>query len=208
MIELWTPMASLLRQYRPSLEHFPTDTKGYMTAEPERVAHWRRLLESAPSGPKVGLLWKSAVAANHRHRYFSPFERWAPVLSTPGVTFVNLQYGDCSAEIEQAKRDYGIEIWSPPEIDLKMDLDDVTALACALDLVIGFSNATFNLGAAAGAPSWLIASPGAWPRLGLTDRYAWYPQTRVFVPEEYQVWEPVFEAIAEDLAAFTKAAER
>ena len=35
-IELWTPMASLLRQYRPSLEHFPTDTKGYMTAEPER----------------------------------------------------------------------------------------------------------------------------------------------------------------------------
>jgi tetratricopeptide (TPR) repeat protein len=207
-IELWTPMASLLRQYRPSLEHFPTDTKGYMTADPERVAHWRTLLESTPAGPKVGLLWKSAVAANHRHRYFSPFERWAPVLATPGVTFVNLQYGDCSAEIEQAKRDYGVEIWSPPSIDLKMDLDDVTALACALDLVIGFSNATFNLGAAAGAPSWLISAPGAWPRLGLTDRYAWYPQTRVFVPEKYQVWEPVFETIARELAAFAKTAER
>lgn len=207
-IELWTPMASLMRQYRPSLDAFPSDTTGYMTADPERVAHWRKLLEDAPAGPKVGLLWKSAVAANHRHRYFSPFERWAPVLATPGVTFVNLQYGDCSAEIEQAKRDYGVEIWSPPGIDLKMDLDDVTALACALDLVIGFSNATFNLGAAAGAPSWLISAPGAWPRLGLTDRYAWYPQTRVFVPERYQVWDPVFEAIADDLAAFAKTAER
>ena len=207
-IDLWAPMASLLRQYRTSLDQFPTNTTGYMTADPERVAHWRKLLQEAPAGPKVGLLWKSAVSAGNRHRYFSPFEQWAPVLATPGVTFVNLQYGDCAPEIEQAKRDYGVDIWSPPGIDLKMDLDDVTALACALDLVIGFSNATFNLGAAAGAPSWLISAPGAWPRLGLTDRYAWYPQTRVFVPEAYQEWEPVFQAIADDLAAFAKAAER
>lgn len=203
-IDLWTPMASLMRQYRPSLAQFPT-TPGYMTADPERVAHWRKLLADAPAGPKVGLLWKSAVGSNHRHRYFSPFERWAPVLATPGVTFVNLQYGDCAEEIEQARRDLGVEIWSPPGIDLKMDLDDVTALACALDLVIGFSNATFNLGAAAGAPSWLIAAPGAWPRLGLTDRYAWYPQARVYAPDQYQVWEPVFETIAKDLAAFANS---
>ncbi|HEY0650823.1 tetratricopeptide repeat protein [Phenylobacterium sp.] len=205
-IDLWAPMASLMRQYRRSLEAFPTDPRGYMIADPQRVAHWRKLLEAAPAGPKVGLLWKSAVTSNHRHRYFSPFERWAPVLATPGVTFVNLQYGDCSAEIEQAERDFGVKIWSPPDIDLKQDLDDVTALTCAMDLVIGFSNATFNLGAAAGAPSWLISAPGAWPRLGLTDRYAWYPQTRVFVPEAYQDWDPVFDRIAKDLAAFVAQA--
>ena len=205
-IDLWAPIASLMRQYRPSLEHFPTGADGYMTADPERVAHWRKLLAAAPAGPKVGLLWKSAVASNHRHRYFSPFDRWAPILATPGVTFVNLQYGDCSVEIEQAERDFGVKIWSPPDIDLKMDLDDVTALACALDLVIGFSNATFNLAAAAGAPSWLISAPGAWPRLGLTDRYAWYPQTRVFVPDAYQAWDPVFDQIAKDLAAYAAKA--
>jgi tetratricopeptide (TPR) repeat protein len=206
-IDLWTPMASLMRQFRPSLESFPAKP-GYLTADPERVAHWRKVLETAPAGLKVGLLWKSAVASNHRHRYFSPFEHWAKVLGTPGVTFVNLQYGDCAAEIEQAKRDYGVEIWSPPGIDLKADLDDVTALSCALDLTIGFSNATFNLAAAAGAASWLISVPGAWPRLSLTDRYPWYPQSRVFLPETYQVWEPVFDAIARDLAGLAEAAER
>lgn len=200
-MDLWTPMASLLRHYRPSLDSFPDRPAGYMAADPERVAHWRRLLEAAPAGPKVGLLWKSAVTSNHRHRYFSAFEQWAPVLRTPGVTFVNLQYGDCSEEIAQAERDFGVKIWQPPEIDLKLDLDDVTALACAMDLVIGFSNATFNLGAAAGAPSWLISAPGAWPRLSLTDRYAWYPQARVFVPDVYQAWGPVFDRIAADLAA-------
>ena len=200
-VDLWTPMASLMRQYRRTLADYPTDPAGYMAADPERVAHWRRLLADAGPAPKVGLLWKSAVTAGHRHRYFSPFEQWAPVLRTPGVAFVNLQYGDCEAELEQARRDLGVEIWSPPGIDLKKDLDDVTALACAMDLVIGFSNATFNLGAAAGAPSWLISAPGAWPRLGLTETYAWYPQARVFVPDAYQDWGPVFARIAGDLAA-------
>ncbi|MDZ4374995.1 MAG: tetratricopeptide repeat protein [Phenylobacterium sp.] len=199
-VDLWTPMASLMRQYRTSLDAYPKTPTGYMTPDPERVAHWRAQLAGAAPGLKVGLLWKSAVTAGHRHRYFSPFEQWAPVLATKGVTFVNLQYGDCDAELEQARRDFGIEIWSPPGIDLKKDLDDVTALACAMDLVIGFSNATFNLGASAGAPSWLISAPGAWPRLGLTDRYAWYPQTRVFVPDVYQEWGPVFGQIADALA--------
>ena len=78
----------------------------------------------------------------------------------------------------------------------------------AMDLVIGFSNATFNIGAACGAPSWLISTPGAWPRLGLSDRYAWYPQTRVFTPPVVGAWREVMTAIAENLAEFASSAER
>jgi tetratricopeptide (TPR) repeat protein len=200
-IDLWAPIASPLREFRRTLETFP-DRVGFLTPDPERVAHWRGLLEQAPPGPKVGLLWKSAIINSGRHRFFSPFEQWEPVLTTPDVTFVNLQYGDCSAEIEQARRDFGVEIWSPPGIDLKMDLDDVAALSCAVDLVIGFSNATLNLAAACGAPTWLISTPGAWPRLG-TDRYPWYPQVRLFQPPGFQEWGPVMSDIAEALGEFT-----
>ncbi|MCA6333413.1 MAG: hypothetical protein IM664_02250, partial [Phenylobacterium sp.] len=89
-------------------------------------------------------------------------------------------------------------IWNPPGIDLKQDLDDVTALSCALDLVIGFSNATFNLAAAAGAPAWLIAPKGVWTPLG-TDRYPWYPQVRLYQTAAYAEWAPVMAKIAADL---------
>ena len=37
-----------------------------------------------------------------RHRFYSPFAQWQPVLAVPGATFVNLQYGDCAAELEAA----------------------------------------------------------------------------------------------------------
>lgn len=202
-MDLWTPMGSLLRQFRPSVDHFPTGTDGYMTPDPERVAYWREQLEQAPPGPKVGLLWKSAVASNHRHRYFSPFEQWRPVLATPGVSFINLQYGDCSAEIEQAERDFGVTIWQPPGIDLKMDLDDLAALCKAMDLVLGFANATFNIASASGAKSWLISTLGSWPRLG-SDHYPWYPQTRVFLPDSFGDWDSVMNPMADALAEFVQ----
>lgn len=199
-IDLWAPMASLLREFRRTVDAFPARTE-QLKADPARVASWRDKLEALP-GRKVGLLWKSAISKNARHRYFSPFGAWAPVLAQPGVTFVNLQYGDCSTELEFVKREMGVEIFQPEGVDLKQDLDEVAALCCACDLVVGFSNATFNIAAACGVPSWLISTPGAWPRLGLSDRYAWYPQARLFLPPEFGAWEPVMAQMAEALGAW------
>jgi Flp pilus assembly protein TadD/SAM-dependent methyltransferase len=201
-IDLWAPMASLLRQYRRTADAFPVRDR-YLTPDPERIAHWRSVLSGAPAGRKVGLLWKSAIKAQGRDRYFSPFDAWAPVLQTQGTTFVNLQYGDCAEELERAKRDFGIDIWTPPGIDLKNDLDDLAALCCAMDLVLGFSNATFNIAAACGAPAWLISTKGVWPRLG-TRRYPWYPQARVFISEVDGDWSPVMAEIAAALDEFAQ----
>lgn len=202
-IDLWAPIGSLLRQHRRDLADYPARER-YLEADPARVAHWRGVLDGAPRGRKVGLLWKSGSTLGARHRYFSPFEGWAPVLAAPGVTFVNLQYGDCAAELEQARRDFGVEIWNPPGIDLKQDLDEVAALSCALDLVIGFPNATSNIAAACGAPSWLVSNLGAWPRLG-TDRYPWYPQMRVFLPSQLGEWDQVMGEVAAAMAEFGRS---
>ena len=206
-IDLWTPMGSLLRQFRTQVEAYPLRER-FLTPDPKRVAHWRKALKSAPAGVKVGLLWKSLVKANVRARFYSPFERWAPVLTTPGASFVNLQYGDCAEELEQARRELGVEIWTPPGIDLKQDLDDVAALCCAVDVVLGASNATVNLAAACGAPTWLIGVPAAWPLLGCTDRYPWYPQVKLFITPTLGAWEPVMADMAAELAGVVAAAER
>lgn len=197
-IDCWAPLASMLRGFRRSVDAFP-DRNNFLTADPKRVAHWKKALAKAEPGPKVGVLWKSLKVDSGRYRYFSPFEAWKPVLQTPGVTFVNLQYGDCSEEIAAAKAELGLDIWTPPGIDLKDDLADLAALCCALDLTVGPANATTNIAAAAGAPVWLISTPGAWPRLG-TDRYPWYPQVRVFLPQAYNQWEPVMAEVAAAVA--------
>lgn len=198
-VDLWTPAGSPLRRFRRAVIDFPLHA-GFLTPDPERVAHWRRELAALGSGQKVGVIWKSLVMDSARQRFYSPFQQWTPVFETPGAIMVNLQYGDCAEELRLAREVLGVEIWSPPGIDLKTDLDDLAALCVALDVVVGPATATTNLAAAAGAEVWLLHVLGAWTRLG-TDYMPWYPQMKVFVPPALNDWGPAMEAVAAALRA-------
>ena len=193
-IDYWAPIGELLQTFRGTVESFPERPNGFMRADPERVEYWRGVLAELP-GVKAGLLWTSLVLDNNRSLYFSPFEEWEPVIRTPGVTFVNLQYGDQSKDLAFAKEKFGVDIFQPPGIDLRNDLDEVAALSAALDMVIGVSNASFNIAAAVGTPAWLIASHRSWPRLG-SDRYLWYSQVRTFSAPKLYDWAGIMAQMA------------
>ncbi len=192
--DAWTPMASLCAVYRRDLSDFP-DRDGYLTPDPARVAHWKTELEKLGPGLKVGLHWKSLVLTGVRARYFSSFERWKPVLTAPGCVMVNLQCGDVTDDLAAAEA-AGVRIWTPP-INLKDDLDDLAALSCALDLVVGPGIAGTNIAAAVGARTWLIHAPDDWHLLA-TDRYPFYPRVRTFATGGFDGWP---RAIAEVRAA-------
>jgi tetratricopeptide (TPR) repeat protein len=192
--DCWTPMASLSAVYRQEIAAFP-DRDGYLTPDPDRVAHWKTELEKLGPGFKVGLHWKSLVLTGVRARYFSSFERWEPVLTAPGCIMVNLQCGDVTQDLAAAVA-AGVKIWTPP-INLKDDLDDLAALSNALDLVIGPGIAGTNLAAATGARTWLIHAADDWHLLN-TDRYPFYPRVRTFATGGFDGWP---RAIAEVRAA-------
>jgi Flp pilus assembly protein TadD len=196
-VELWAPFAAPARAVRPTAAAFDRPP-GYLRPDPQQTARWRRVLAGRP-GRKVGLLWKSAKLGGDRRRQFAAFDAWAPVLKTPGVTFVNLQYGEVAGELAFARQALGVEVYEPPGLDLKDDLDGVAALCAALDLTVGFSNASFNLAGAVGAPAWLVAPAGAWTMLG-AGRYPWYPQARVFTGPAGD-WAPALQAVAAALGA-------
>lgn len=193
-MDLWAPIGALLAAYRPDLDSFARPP-GYLRPDPKAVERWRAWLAGLPAGPKVGVTWKSGMTGGERRRVYPPFEAWAPVLETPGAVFVNLQYGDASAEVAAAAN-AGIALHTPPGIDLKADLDDLAALTAALDLVIGVANATTQLSGAVGAPLRLLLAPAAWPALG-SDRYPWHPQARVAHAPRFAWGEAMAEAAAE-----------
>lgn len=205
-IDCWSPLAEPVRQFRLDLSDFPERPEGFLKPDPARVEHWRKVLSDLP-GAKVGLLWTSLVINTHRQKYYTAFDQWEPLLRTPGVSFINLQYGDRAADLELAREKFGIEIFQPPGIDLKNDLDEVAALSRALDLVIGISNASFNIAAGCGVPSWLVTSKISWPRLG-TDRYPWYSQVRVFEAADYNDWGGVMDDLSAALAQFVAPGTR
>lgn len=197
--DLWTPMGDQLGVLRPTVESFPA-TKGFLTADPDRVAAFREQLAVHGPGLKVGILWKSLKMSGSRSRFFSPLDAWKPVLQTPGITFINMQYGDAAEDIKRARDEFGVQIHTPEGLNLRDDLDGVAAMGQALDLMIGPMNASINLSASCGGDVWVfLAQRRHWTTFS-TDRLPWYPTARVFHGEGFGDWHGVMSQISKALA--------
>lgn len=200
--DLWAPIGALAQRFRLEVAAFDGRAP-FLIPDADAVADWRAWLAAIDDRPKVGLAWKSKKTYGHRLKHYAAFGDWAAVLTTPGVTFVNVQYGDCSEEL-QAARDLGAPIWTPPGLDLTDDIDGAAALSAALDRVIGVGNASTNIAAAVGRPTWFVCAPTAWPTLG-TGRHPWFPATRVFPAARFRDWAPTLQTAAQALAETTHA---
>ena len=69
---------------------------------------------------------------------------------------MNLQYGDCKDEIEQAYKDTGIAVKSVNEIDTFTNIDHLASLIQCCDRIISIDNSTIHLAASMGKPSDLL----------------------------------------------------
>ena len=198
--DLWAPMGSALQYYRKTLSAFPR--KPFLVPDPARVGEYREKLAALP-GKKVGMCWRSMMTGDKRGRYFAPIDSWGEILKTPGISFVNLQYGDCAAEIARAQEKFGVTIHQMEGLDLKQNIDDTSALAAALDLVLSAPTAAAHTAASVGAEVWFLSACRGWPQLG-EDDYPWHARTKVFSPGRVGDWGQVLPRYAQALADFAQ----
>src|SRR5262245_55865964 len=95
----------------------------FLVAEPAALAEWRARLGALGGGPKVGVCWRSGLLTPDRQRHYAPLQAWKEIFLTKGVTFVNLQYDDCQAELAALERDWGVRVHQWPGENLKDDLE-------------------------------------------------------------------------------------
>lgn len=196
--DMWAPMGSALQFYRKSLADFRREA--FLLPDPARVAEFRERLSSL-RGKKVGICWRSMMLEAKRAKYFCPLEGWMPLLKTEGVSFVNLQYGDCAEEIARTQDQHGITIHQIEGLDLRNEIDGTAALCAGLDLVLSAPTAAAATAASVGAKVWLLTAGRTWPQLG-TDEYPWYADTKVLSPEKFGDWDQLMPRAAAKLARF------
>ena len=195
-------MGSLLQYFRKRLQDFPREA--FLVPDAARVEQYRAQLAALGSGPFAGICWRSMMMTGKRGKYYSALDEWAPILKTPGITFINVQYGDCADELARAQEMHGMKIHSIEGLDLKQDIEGAAALSAALDLVISAPTAAAATAGSVGTETWFLTAGRTWPQLG-TDEFPWYRATKVLSPEKFGDWASLMPKVAQRLADFAKS---
>jgi SAM-dependent methyltransferase len=117
-----------------------------------------------------------------------------------GKIIVNLQYGDCTRELNEVKEKLGITIHVWEDANPLKDLDNFAAQIYALDLVISVDNSTVHMAGALGKPVWtLLPFAPDWRWMLNCEDSPWYPTMRLFRQPSPGDWNSVIDKVCEDL---------
>ena len=183
------PMGSLYRHFLSEITE-NTKPKAYLVPDPDRVNYWRDRLTSLGKGPYIGIAWKSSNMSSGRLPNYAPILEWSPVLKIPDVTFINLQYKDFEDDLAKVKDELGVTVHNFDDLDQYNNVDDVTALCAALDMLVSNHGTAPLISGSVGTTtklanwkqsSWnTILNNPVGPSVDIYTRNTWEPWDNVF----------------------------
>lgn len=199
-------MGGLCQFLRPNLATFQGGN-AYLTAEAAQKTRFRERYANTTTGQTVvGIAWHSGRAKDGWLKTI-PLDQWRPILSQPNVTFVSLQYGDHTSEIEAVRTETGCNLIVDSDVDPLEDMDTFVAQVAAMDLVIANSNAAAHVAGALGIPVWTmvphLGSGGLlWYWFKEGAKSPWYDSMTLYRQTKWRHWTDVINGVTKDLAQF------
>lgn len=195
------PMGSLTALFRNDIESFQRG-KPYLIPDSAQVEDFAQRLANYKHKKLVGICWRSGVVNADRSLHYAPLSSWKPIFDVENTVFVNLQYGDCAQELQQAHEILGVDILGWSDLDLRNDLEGLAALMANLDCVISVGTAVAQMAGALGNHLMLL-TPRGWTLFG-QNYYPWFGNTDLFVAEANESVEFLIPRVAQRLEIFTQ----
>lgn len=197
--EVQLPAGDLPRLFRRAWADFPQRAK-FLTADARMIDDWGQRFAQLNSGMRIGISWRAGGQPAERRRRSTTLAEWLPLLQTPGVEWINLQYGETDRERDELQKQNGITIHDWPAGDPLCDLDEFAARVAALDMVISVGNTTVHMAGALGIPTVVIlpSLPG-WRWLLSGETIPWYSSVRCLRQQRDEPWPSVLARAATHL---------
>lgn len=178
--DLQVPLADLARYFRRQPADFGTPSPFLKCNQAQRDRIRARYRALACGKRLIGVAWKSQAGRTGAGRSLTAADL-DPVLNLPDAFFVNLQYGDVTAEMRDSEARCGGQLYVDPEIDQMHDMDGFASQVAALDLVVSAANTTVHVAGALGVTTKVLI-PGVADWRWMRDRTdsPWYPSIELY----------------------------
>jgi len=200
-IDLQVPGGDLGRWLRSDFESFQ-GPPSYLVADGERRDALRARYQDGGADLLVGLAWGSVNKRIGGDKSM-PLAGFKPLTRIPGITFVDLQYGDTADERRAFEEETGISFLHDTAVDQLADLDIFTDQVAAMDLVVSVSNTTVHVSGGLGVPTWVLLNKvplSCW--MLKKNESPWYPSVRLFRQERDGDWTGVIARAQSELKRF------
>ena len=193
-----TLIGSLPRWLRGDVDTFPRPHAFLVPDAAERKS-WREKFTALGTGPFVGICWRSGKSGGHRSLQYAPLDAWGAFLSEVPGAIVSCQYDAAPDEILALETLSGRQIFVPPFLDQKNELDRTAAMLSELDVLVSAPTAVSWLGAGVGTPTLKLLYDVSWTAFGQSYE-PMGPSCRCVMPKSRGDWPDVFEQAAAFIA--------
>jgi len=195
-----TPIGSLARVFRTSLDSFQKTSDGYLCHDEAKTNRLRQELLMGEVKTLIGISWKTTSALSNSNKRNIALPELAQVLNSSETRLVCLQYGDVSEEIDLLKKEFGIDVMHVSEIDNRNDIDGLASLIMACDKIVSTTNATVHLAGALGAATKVLVPFFARWIWGRTLSHSpWYSSVTVYRQNRTGDWGNVLNALSKGM---------
>jgi len=194
------PMGNLGPFFRNSIKDFALHPIAYLKPNETQVNNLKsRIIKG--NHKICGISWISKNNEIGEEKSLSLIQL-LPILTIPNITFIDLQYGDTSAEKKNIFDLFGIEIKSINEIDNFNDLDGTTSLIHACDFIVTTSNVTAHIAGASNKKTYLLPPHGygkIWYWGESSKGSLWYPSIEIYRSPNSGLWAQAIESLSKKL---------
>lgn len=196
-IDYYTHIGSLPRWLRQDAKSF-IPARAYLAAEGYRIQYWQERLRTLGDGLKIGISWRGGAEKTRNFLRSIPLNEWGSILKLPNCQFINLQYGDCAQNLQEARQLFNVDIQHWPEAI--EDYQETAALVSTLDLVVSVCTSVIHLSGALGQQTWvLVPAAPEWRYLANDESLPWYQNVKLFRQQQLWQWQPVIDRVALEL---------
>lgn len=170
-------VTDLLATYRTDYIDFPGVP--YLIPCDERISNFKKRL-----GAKdilVGISWRSSVQTAGRNEHYLDVSDLRPIFEVDGIQFVNLQYDDCSEELQWVEDNYPGRLINFEDLDQYNDFDGVAALMSCMDMIISPATTVVELAGAVGVETWLFSNSSEldWRKVNDSGKDVWHSSVSI-----------------------------
>ncbi|UTW57629.1 tetratricopeptide repeat protein [Kordiimonas sp. SCSIO 12603] len=157
------PLASAPKFFWKKPEDVKFSGEDNLIVCPELKKKFKEKLDEISDKPKIGFAWRSGNKSLTRSYIYSSVKHFRPFEAFKDqVDFVNLQYDECSDELQEFEDRFGIKVHNLEGVDLKKDIEANLGIMANCDLVLSCVSAPAMFAMALGTETLIMSTSEPW----------------------------------------------